>query len=178
MHYEELSLASPPRGNKTRRPKRSVGWLLALKCCRDGALISLCVFLLALMAVLLFRALRAPLRHRPCPDDWITFRKTCYFISGNADSWDRAQSNCSGQGAVLSNVEELEILSPLSQCQKYWTNLAYSQKSLKRPDGTIVVNATAASGSGVCVTFKNYQYVPTSCDHAARWLCKKRPVFN
>ncbi|KAG6924045.1 C-type lectin domain family 2, member L [Chelydra serpentina] len=48
----------------------------------------------------------------PCPDDWLYYRKKCYYLSEDQGDWDSSQSFCSAHGASLAVIEsQQEMIS-------------------------------------------------------------------
>lgn len=43
-----------------------------------------------------------------CPNGWIVFDNNCLFIGQSYRTWDDARTFCSGQGATLWNVENIQ----------------------------------------------------------------------
>ncbi|NXX29011.1 CD69 protein, partial [Nicator chloris] len=60
-----------------------------------------------------------------CPDDWVGYRRICYFLSKDHRTWDQSQAQCSELGASLAVLrdEEMEFLFPLSARVDYWLGL-------------------------------------------------------
>uniref|UniRef100_A0A8C5IF35 Uncharacterized protein n=1 Tax=Junco hyemalis TaxID=40217 RepID=A0A8C5IF35_JUNHY len=44
----------------------------------------------------------------PCPRDWVFFRRSCYFFSSFAASWDNSRTFCWALGARLLEVDDSE----------------------------------------------------------------------
>ncbi|XP_006875527.1 PREDICTED: C-type lectin domain family 4 member A isoform X1 [Chrysochloris asiatica] len=63
-----------------------------------------------------------------CPEKWIAFNTSCYFISPEAKSWNESEKNCCGMGAhllVINTVEEQKlILTHVQQEFAYYLGLS------------------------------------------------------
>ncbi|OPJ69212.1 hypothetical protein AV530_012318 [Patagioenas fasciata monilis] len=50
-----------------------------------------------------------------CPEQWVTYRESCYFFSQEKKDWNSSQESCWAQGAhllVISNTSEIAGLLP------------------------------------------------------------------
>ncbi|XP_078795561.1 CD209 antigen-like protein C [Oryzias latipes] len=64
-------------------------------------------------------------RKTGCPEKWITFGCSCYFLSGESKSWDEAREFCRARRAdlvVINRKDENEFISKLNK-QKFWIGL-------------------------------------------------------
>lgn len=49
------------------------------------------------------------LTERRCPEDWVVFSSSCYFLSNVSASWEEAKKDCGDRGAhlvVINSTEE------------------------------------------------------------------------
>lgn len=46
-----------------------------------------------------------------CPDDWVGYRRICYFLSKDQHTWDQGQARCSELGASLAVLRDEEMVS-------------------------------------------------------------------
>uniref|UniRef100_A0A667ZLB7 C-type lectin domain-containing protein n=1 Tax=Myripristis murdjan TaxID=586833 RepID=A0A667ZLB7_9TELE len=56
-----------------------------------------------------------------CPDGWITFSRSCYFISSESKSWDESRQDCLKRGAdlVIIKSKEEEVRDRLGKFRCY-----------------------------------------------------------
>ncbi|KAM6994239.1 C-type lectin domain family 9 member A [Tautogolabrus adspersus] len=62
---------------------------------------------------------------RQCADGWLTFGRSCFYLSTFRLSWDQSQSNCTSRGGSLAVISNPEIQSFLTMKGKlnYWIGL-------------------------------------------------------
>lgn len=60
-----------------------------------------------------------------CADGWLTFGRSCFFLSTFRLSWDESQKNCSSQGGSLAVISSLSVQQFLTHEGKmnYWIGL-------------------------------------------------------
>ncbi|XP_025962089.2 C-type lectin domain family 2 member L-like [Dromaius novaehollandiae] len=66
------------------------------------------------------------LQLEPCPDDWLYYKKKCYYHSGAAADWDSSQKFCSAHGAslaVIDSHQELNIIIYRMCTTDFWIGL-------------------------------------------------------
>ncbi|PIO23549.1 hypothetical protein AB205_0137210, partial [Aquarana catesbeiana] len=62
----------------------------------------------------------------PCEDDWIWYRKKCYYFSKKYDEWQNSQDFCVSHNASLALIdsqEELEFLQRFKGSSDHWIGL-------------------------------------------------------
>ncbi|XP_077309946.1 C-type lectin domain family 2 member D-like, partial [Lithobates pipiens] len=62
----------------------------------------------------------------PCEDDWIWYRKKCYYFSKQYNEWQNSQDFCVSHNAslaLISSQEELEFLQRFKGSSDYWIGL-------------------------------------------------------
>ncbi|XP_075297729.1 C-type lectin domain family 2 member L-like [Opisthocomus hoazin] len=47
----------------------------------------------------------------PCPDDWLYYKKKCYYHSGATADWSSSQEFCSDYGASLAVIDSRQELN-------------------------------------------------------------------
>ncbi|XP_037767879.1 C-type lectin domain family 2 member L isoform X3 [Chelonia mydas] len=75
----------------------------------------------------------------PCPEDWLYFKRKCYYLSEEEKDWDSSQSFCSlyeASLAVIENHQEMHFLTKRMHMQDSWIGLR------KREEGFYWVNGT------------------------------------
>ncbi|KAK9513956.1 hypothetical protein VZT92_027450 [Zoarces viviparus] len=62
---------------------------------------------------------------RQCADGWLTFGRSCFYLSTFRLSWAESQRNCTGRGGALAVVTSQEVQNFLTEKSKmtYWIGL-------------------------------------------------------
>ncbi|XP_016072908.1 PREDICTED: C-type lectin domain family 4 member G [Miniopterus natalensis] len=69
-----------------------------------------------------------------CPTSWLPFRGSCYFFSVQKATWAEAQKNCSGAGAhlvIVGDLDEQGFLSRNTGGRGYWLGLRAVRRGRK-----------------------------------------------
>ncbi|KAM5301239.1 C-type lectin domain family 4 member G-like [Glossophaga mutica] len=69
-----------------------------------------------------------------CPPSWLPFQGSCYFFSVVQTQWEEAQRNCTGAGAhlvIVGNLEEQGFLSRNTRGRGYWLGLRALRRARK-----------------------------------------------
>ncbi|XP_010178772.1 PREDICTED: C-type lectin domain family 2 member L-like, partial [Mesitornis unicolor] len=62
----------------------------------------------------------------PCPDDWLYYKKKCYYQSEAMADWNSSQESCSNYGAslaVIDNLQELNFIMHRIRITDFWIGL-------------------------------------------------------
>ncbi|KAG8009985.1 Early activation antigen CD69 [Nibea albiflora] len=89
----------------------------------------------------------APYREcKQCADGWLTFGRSCFFMSTTRLSWEQSQKNCTTRGGSLAVISSQEIQNFLTQKgkMKYWIGL---RKTNQESDTWTWVNNTVPQTS-------------------------------
>ncbi|KAK2537749.1 hypothetical protein Q9233_002599 [Columba guinea] len=60
-----------------------------------------------------------------CPEQWVTYRESCYFFSQEKKDWNSSQESCWAQGAhllVISNTNEMDFFQRM-HTKSHWIGL-------------------------------------------------------
>ncbi|XP_071369412.1 CD209 antigen-like [Centroberyx affinis] len=82
-----------------------------------------------------------------CPENWVLFNSSCYFISRETRDWEDSQSFCQSKGghlAIIHTAEEqtfLWELLPRGHWNAYWFGISdeHTEEEWKWVDGTPLV---------------------------------------
>nr|XP_033784829.1 C-type lectin domain family 2 member D5-like isoform X2 [Geotrypetes seraphini] len=101
-------------------------------------LIVLCGIVLALY-LQTSPAAKQSLSWEPCPtDEWVYYRKRCYYHNLNGTDWNSSQNFCAEYGATLAVIHMEEDLDSISKICKIdcWIGLHKTDEGLQWVDGT------------------------------------------
>ncbi|XP_044837409.1 killer cell lectin-like receptor subfamily B member 1B allele B [Mauremys mutica] len=119
-----------------------------------------------------------------CPRDWLLHRDKCYWLSKEADSWNKSRDDCSRKGSQMLMIQDQEQMNDLqaliaaenavwigssfNSTQRKWTWVdgAPVHEELKLPK----LSQGAESHCGV-LKKKNIDY--DVCSSELKWLCQK-----
>ncbi|KYO44676.1 hypothetical protein Y1Q_0016798 [Alligator mississippiensis] len=77
----------------------------------------------------------------PCHEDWLYFKKKCYYLSEEEKDWDSSQDFCSKHKAFLAvteNQKEMLFLIKRLQMQDSWIGLRKKEGSFFWEDNTLL----------------------------------------
>ncbi|XP_074540090.1 C-type lectin domain family 9 member A-like [Halichoeres trimaculatus] len=118
---------------------------------------------------------------RQCADGWLTFGRSCFYLSTFRKSWDESQRNCSSRGGSLAVISSPDIQSFLTMKgnMKYWIGLRQNGPTWRWVNNTVlgqsywgdymsdgdcgILNSEGPSG-------KNW--MKASCQASAYFICQ------
>uniref|UniRef100_A0A8C7YCF1 C-type lectin domain-containing protein n=1 Tax=Oryzias sinensis TaxID=183150 RepID=A0A8C7YCF1_9TELE len=77
------------------------------------------------LKIYIFEDAAIPRRKTGCPEKWIRFGSSCYFLREEYKTWDKARESCRARGAdlvVINSKEENDFISKLNK-QHFWIGL-------------------------------------------------------
>uniref|UniRef100_A0A3Q3MFT7 Si:dkey-26c10.5 n=1 Tax=Labrus bergylta TaxID=56723 RepID=A0A3Q3MFT7_9LABR len=119
---------------------------------------------------------------RQCADDWLTFGRSCFYLSTFRLSWDESQRNCSSRGGSLAVISSPETQTFLTMKGKlnYWIGLRQSGSTWSWVNNTVLTEsywATDATSGGNCGLLgserpaeKNWLKAP--CQASSYFICQ------
>uniref|UniRef100_A0A8B9S2N3 C-type lectin domain-containing protein n=2 Tax=Apteryx owenii TaxID=8824 RepID=A0A8B9S2N3_APTOW len=121
--YEQKSAGRMRKAEPKREKQKDVCSYLCFWKRIAGIVIAVSVILL-----LMWFSLNPPrlLQLEPCPDDWLYYKKKCYYDSGAAADWDSSRKFCSAHGAslvVIDNCQELNFIIYRIHTTDFWIGL-------------------------------------------------------
>ncbi|XP_032995615.1 CD209 antigen-like protein 2 isoform X2 [Lacerta agilis] len=124
----------------------------------------------------------------PCPEDWKTKEKNCYFISTEAKNWTDALWQCIHNRAYLVSIwsddEQGFLRDNIHSAGTYWLGAAYNEKEGKWRwrEGDLLISTAfwdigqpqmgAEKECGVMQP--NGTWASAVCSLPYRWICKRR----
>ncbi|XP_043404344.1 C-type lectin domain family 2 member D isoform X11 [Chelonia mydas] len=115
----------------------------------------------------------------PCPEDWLYFKRKCYYLSEEEKDWDSSQSFCSlyeASLAVIENHQEMHFLTKRMHMQDSWIGLR------KREEGFYWVNGTPLTTDlfhiqdhEKCAYTDSSSISTSACSLPRRWICSRHP---
>ncbi|XP_054663711.1 C-type lectin domain family 2 member B-like [Grus americana] len=178
---EEASSHTEVPGYPDKRTHRRV---LGKRCGPYLAYILVVVVVLALAAAL---PVQSAGRHEgcptlvlACPDDWVGYRKVCYYLSNEEGSWEWSQEWCSSHGASLAVLQrewEMEFLLRLKGNTDVWLGLQRQGERLEWVDGSSFNQRIPVQGQEPCLFLKDHDLWSSSCSKQRPYVCSKASVL-
>uniref|UniRef100_A0A3B3INI1 C-type lectin domain-containing protein n=1 Tax=Oryzias latipes TaxID=8090 RepID=A0A3B3INI1_ORYLA len=130
-----------------------------------------------------------------CPEKWIRFGSSCYFLSGESKSWDEARESCRARKAdlVVINTEGEKTFLFALRDKNVWIGLTdkVQEGTWKWVDGSPLTlqfweenqpdngGGMVAYGEEDCVEIR---FIPgswndISCETSLRWICEKEATL-
>ncbi|XP_035275856.1 CD209 antigen-like protein C [Anguilla anguilla] len=127
----------------------------------------------------------------PCPEDWIEFNSSLYFLSTEQQkTWRHSRSDCIERGAdlvIINSRKEQEFLNGLMKTKHFWIGLSDTdeENTWKWVDGTVLTSGFWKTGEPNdaddmedCATsepesnpISNWNDMPCSRDR--NWVCER-----
>ncbi|XP_075617985.1 C-type lectin domain family 2 member B-like isoform X1 [Balearica regulorum gibbericeps] len=131
-HRSVVLLRSMPKGEGLlgtvaahRRRRARPDMLLHLSFWKRIAGIVMAVVVILLLTWITLHPPKLP-QLEPCPDDWLYYKKKCYYHSGAVADWNSSQESCSAYGASLAVIEshqELNFIMYRLRIKDFWIGL-------------------------------------------------------
>ncbi|NXE91669.1 KLRG1 protein, partial [Menura novaehollandiae] len=116
---------------------------------------------------------------RPCcPEQWVTYRGSCYFFSNESKDWHSSRESCRAQGAhllVISNTNEMDFFRILPT-KSHWIGLKKNTDGdWVWEDGSKLLDKKVMFNSSVqnCSVLWDSAIRASSCEFPAPWICEK-----
>ncbi|XP_074728112.1 C-type lectin domain family 2 member B-like isoform X1 [Strix uralensis] len=113
----------------------------------------------------------------PCPDDWLYYKRKCYYHSGAVADWDSSQEACSDYGAslaVINSRQELNFIMYRIRITDFWIGLRRKGNEFFWVNGESFdtnlfhINIT---NDGDCVHIDSSFISTRRCSSLRNWLC-------
>ncbi|KAJ7317284.1 hypothetical protein JRQ81_003446, partial [Phrynocephalus forsythii] len=157
-----------------------------------GSLICNAIFIItiaALSAVLISERGRETQLYSPtapvysCPEDWIGYRRRCYYFADAEGDWESSRKNCSAFNAslvVIDSQEEMAFLRRYKTPADHWIGLQRNEKTdpWRWIDNTVFNNTFPIRGSGMCAYMYHEGIASSSCGREEPWICSKPPASH
>ncbi|XP_072280447.1 C-type lectin domain family 2 member B-like [Pyxicephalus adspersus] len=114
----------------------------------------------------------------PCEDDWIWYRKKCYYFSKQPNEWQDSQNFCMSHNASLAlfdSKEELDFLQRFKGSSDHWIGLKREDngKLWMWTNGSIFNNMFHIDGVSPCVFLNRERVSSAACYSDRYWICNK-----
>ncbi|XP_027562574.1 early activation antigen CD69-like [Neopelma chrysocephalum] len=180
---ESLSLRDGTETRKTLR-KHLGDWFRSHPVC---TVLSVLLSVLVLLALVVAVAVLAVGRHGEnpvtpkgpqflaCPDDWVGYKRVCYYLSLDWRSWEQAQNRCSELGASLAVLSdrEMRFLFRLKDNLDYWLGLRRRGERFQWVDGSRYNSSLEVLGNSECVYLADNVLRSEDCSKQLPYLCSK-----
>ncbi|XP_055970842.1 natural killer cells antigen CD94-like [Sorex fumeus] len=119
-----------------------------------------------------------------CPEGWIGYKCSCYFISNEEKSWEASRNFCEFKNSSLLQLYSREELHFLRYSKKvYWIGISYN----KDRRAWLWLNGTAVSlnlfrdfqafDTTKCVWYSTSEkFFDHSCEDENYYICKKKLI--
>ncbi|XP_075019133.1 C-type lectin domain family 2 member B-like isoform X2 [Calonectris borealis] len=138
--------------------------------------IAIAVAVILLLAWITLNLRKLP-QLEPCPDDWLYYKKKCYYHSGAMADWHSSQESCSAYGAslaVIDSHQELNFIMYRIRITDFWIGLRSKGNKFLWVNGESFdtnlfhVNIT---NDGDCVHIDSAVISTRRCSSLRNWLC-------
>ncbi|XP_075364871.1 uncharacterized protein LOC142412860 isoform X4 [Mycteria americana] len=107
----------------------------------------------------------------PCPDDWLYYKKKCYYHSRAMADWNSSQEFCSAYGASLAVVDshqELDFIMYRIRITDFWIGLRRKGNKFFWVNGELF-NKNLDSAKSVEEVAGPHSVLEEYCCHGSRW---------
>lgn len=112
-----------------------------------------------------------------CKNEWISYKRTCYFFSTTTKSWALAQHSCSEDAATLAVIDsekDMTFLNRYSGELEHWIGLKNeANQTWKWANGKEFNSWFNLTGSGRCVSVNHKNVTAVDCEANFHWVCSK-----
>ncbi|XP_037702946.1 C-type lectin domain family 2 member B isoform X2 [Choloepus didactylus] len=112
-----------------------------------------------------------------CPEDWIGFRKNCYFFSKEERDWNSSRSSCTHEHALLiiiDSMKEMDFLMRHKGSSDHWIGLTMTGNQMgKWVNGAMFIKWFNVSGNEECAYLNDGGVASARCYTERKWICRK-----
>ncbi|XP_069610190.1 C-type lectin domain family 2 member B-like [Ranitomeya imitator] len=119
-----------------------------------------------------------PVSRDPCEDDWIWYKRKCYYFSTNISEWEKSQSFCAARNASLAIIDwthELDFILRFKGSSDHWIGLRRENET--QPwvwtNGSNFNDLFSIVGYSSCVLVNSGRISSASCYSDKHWICNK-----
>lgn len=118
---------------------------------------------------------------RQCADGWLTFGRSCFFLSTYRLNWEDSQKNCTSRGGNLAIISSPDIQKYLSQTgdKLYWMGLRQSGRTWSWVNRSPLKksyweDATSTGDCGILNSQNQLEknWIKTSCRASTYFICQ------
>ncbi|XP_039367988.1 C-type lectin domain family 2 member B-like [Mauremys reevesii] len=112
-----------------------------------------------------------------CRDDWLYYRKKCYYLSEDQADWDSSQRFCSAHGASLAMIEsqqEMNFIMNRMRTRDSWIGLRKKGAKFYWVNGETLNTSlfpVYLSGHEECAHTDSISISTSECRLLRNWLC-------
>ncbi|XP_056236308.1 early activation antigen CD69 isoform X1 [Seriola aureovittata] len=116
-----------------------------------------------------------------CADGWLTFGRTCFYLSTFRLSWDKSQMNCTARGGSLAVITSQSIQRFLTRrgILKYWIGLRHEADTWKWVNNTALQKSywTDGMSQGDCGILSSEDpseknWIKAPCEAFSYFICQ------
>ncbi|XP_034367980.1 early activation antigen CD69 [Arvicanthis niloticus] len=110
-----------------------------------------------------------------CEDEWISYKRRCYFFSTTTKSWDLAQNSCSEADAslaVIDSEKDMVFLKRFAGGLERWIGMKNEANQTWKwaREFNSRFNLT---GSERCMSLNHTDVAAVNCEASLHWVCSK-----
>lgn len=114
-----------------------------------------------------------------CPNEWIGYKKKCYFISEEEKNWTSSQTFCAKNESLLAifeNQEEMHSLAKHLKIDDCWIGLRKKGESFYWENGVALkVDLFQIRNHSECAYLDAFAISTSACSLPRRWICIQLP---
>ncbi|XP_077114359.1 early activation antigen CD69-like [Ranitomeya variabilis] len=119
-----------------------------------------------------------PVSSDPCEDDWIWYKRKCYYFSTNLREWEKSQSFCASRNASLAIIDgkhELDFIFRFKGSSDHWIGLRRENETEPWvwPNGSNFNDLFSIVGYSSCVLVNSGRISSALCYSDKHWICNK-----
>ncbi|XP_028640741.1 early activation antigen CD69-like [Grammomys surdaster] len=112
-----------------------------------------------------------------CEDEWISYKRKCYFFSTTTKSWALAQNSCSEAAATLAVIDsekDMVFLKRFAGGLGRWIGMkTEANQTRKWTNGKEFNSWFNLTGSEGCVSLNHTDVTAVNCEASLHWVCSK-----
>ncbi|XP_077114365.1 C-type lectin domain family 2 member B-like [Ranitomeya variabilis] len=119
-----------------------------------------------------------PVSRDPCEDDWIWYKRKCYYFSTDISEWEKSQGFCASRNASLAIIDwthELDFILRFKGSSDHWIGLKRENET--QPwvwtNGSNFNDLFSIVGYSSCVLVNSGRISSASCYSDKHWICNK-----
>lgn len=112
-----------------------------------------------------------------CENEWISYKRKCYFFSTTTKSWASAQNSCSEDAATLAVIDlekDMIFLKRYAGGLEHWIRLKNEANQTRTwTSGKEFNSRFNSTGSERCVSLNHTDVATVDCEANLHWVCSK-----
>ncbi|KAM9673359.1 natural killer cells antigen CD94-like [Trichechus inunguis] len=119
-----------------------------------------------------------------CPEKWIGYRCSCYFIFNERKTWAESRNSCASLNSSLLHLVSRDELDFLKSSRRfYWIGLSYNETrgAWVWEDGSALsqdlFSVSQLSNPKNCILYRQSgETLSEKCEAKNRYICKQQPI--